>query len=102
MTRTMTKTRPFDIAEWLTDDEAVAVYLSEALETGDHAYVAHALGQVARARGMAEIARRSGVKREALYRALSTAGNPGFATILKVIKALDLKLSAAPAGEAGR
>lgn len=86
------ETQPFDAAEYLDDDETIAAFLSEALATNDQAYICHALGQVARARGMAEIARRSGLKREALYRALSKDGNPEFGTILSVIRSLGLRL----------
>lgn len=97
------KTRPFDPAEFLDDDAAIASYLSEALETGDEAFAADALGVVARAKGMREVAREAGVSRESLYRALSAGGNPEFATVLRVVRALGLKLSVAPAGfEAAR
>lgn len=90
-------TRPFDVAEHLDDDAVAAAYLGEALATGEQGYICHALGQVARARGMAEIARRSGVKREALYRALSREGNPEFGTVLSVIRSLGLRLDVTPA-----
>lgn len=90
------KTRAFDPAEYLNDDVAIAAYLSEALETGDEAFVADALGVVARARGMSDVAREAGVSRESLYRALSAGGNPEFATVLRVVRALGLKLSVAP------
>lgn len=91
------KTKPFDPAEYLDDSESVAAYMSDALESEDPAFVADALGVVARARGMSEIAREAGVSRESLYRSLSTDGNPEFATVLRVIQALGLKLSVAPA-----
>lgn len=90
------KTKPFDPAEYLNDSESIAAYLSDALESEDTAFVADALGVVARARGMSEVAREAGVSRESLYRALSTDGNPEFATVLRVIRALGLRLSAAP------
>jgi probable addiction module antidote protein len=90
------ETQLFDVAEYLDDDETIAAFLSEALATDDQAYICHALGQVARARGMAEIARRSGIKREALYRALSKDGNPEFGTILRVIRSLGLRLEVSP------
>lgn len=90
------ETKLFDAAEYLDDDETIAAFLSEALATSDQAYICHALGQVARARGMAEIARRSGIKREALYRALSKDGNPEFGTILSVIRSLGLRLEVNP------
>ncbi|HEX2892123.1 addiction module antidote protein [Vineibacter terrae] len=91
------KTRSLDPAELLTSPEAIAVFLTDALETGDPAFVAAALGVVARAKGMTEMARETGVSRESLYRALSEGGNPEFATVLKVIKALGMQLQATPA-----
>ena len=93
-----TKTKPFDPAEYLDDSESIAAYMSDALESEDPAFVADALGVVARARGMSEIAREAGVSRESLYRSLSTDGNPEFATVLRVIRALGLQLSATPVG----
>ena len=89
--------KKFDPAEYLDSDEAIAAYMTEALETGDPAFVADALGVVARARGMSEVARRAGLSRESLYRALSPDGNPEFATIMRVMQALGLELSATPA-----
>lgn len=86
----------YDSAEYLKDDEAIIAYLQEALETGEPAMVSHALGVVARARGMAQIAREAGVSRENLYRALSDEGNPELGTVMKVMNALGMKLSAAP------
>jgi probable addiction module antidote protein len=86
------KTKPFDPAEYLDDSESVAAYMTEALESGDPAFVADALGVVARARGMTEVAREAGVSRESLYRALSADGNPEFATVLRVVQALGLQL----------
>jgi probable addiction module antidote protein len=91
------KTKPFDPAEYLDDSDSIAAYMTEALETGDPAFIADALGVVARARGMTEVAREAGVSRESLYRALSADGNPEFATVLLVMRALGLRLSAAPA-----
>ena len=75
----------------------MAAYLQAALEEGEPALVIHALGNIARARGMAQIARDSGIGRESLYKALSREGNPEFATVMKVVKALGLKLQAEPA-----
>jgi probable addiction module antidote protein len=89
-----TSTRPFDPAAYLNDDEALAVYMSEALETGDPAFITDAIGVIARARGMTQVAKDAGLSRESLYRALSSDGNPEFATILKVVDALGLKLTA--------
>jgi probable addiction module antidote protein len=89
------KTEPFDVAEFLTDDETIAAYLTEVLENDDPRYIARALGAVARARGgMTELAKATGISREALYRALSEDGNPELGTALKVIHALGVKLSA--------
>ena len=90
------KTRPFDAAEYLASEEAQAEYLTAALETGDPAFIADAIGIVARAKGMTEVAKEAGLGRESLYKALSAEGNPEFATILKVIRALGLKLTAEP------
>jgi probable addiction module antidote protein len=90
------KTKPFDPAEYLDDSESIAAYMTEALESGDPAFVAAALGVVARARGMTDVAREAGVSRESLYRALSADGNPEFATVLRVMQALGLRLHAAP------
>lgn len=90
------KTTAYDSAEYLDSDEAIAAYIDEALESADPAHIAHALGLVARAKGMSEIARAAGVSREHLYRALKDTGNPEFATILRVLKALGLRLAAQP------
>ena len=90
-------TRPFDPANYLDSDEAIAAYMTEALETDDSAFIADALGVIARTRGMTEVARNSGLSRESLYRALRADGNPELATVMKVIRALGLRLSAAPA-----
>ncbi len=90
------KTTPFDSAVYLDSREAIGAYLEEAMETNDPAFIAHALGQVARARGMAEIAKEAGLSRESLYKTLSTGGNPEFGTVLKVMHALGLKLSVGP------
>jgi len=90
------KIKPFDPAEYLDDSESIAAYMSEALESEDPAFIADALGVVARARGMSEVAREAGVSRESLYRALSTDGNPEFDTVLRVVRALGLQLSVIP------
>jgi len=91
------KVRPYDAAEYLETEEEMAAYLQAALEEGEPALVVHALGNIARARGMSQIARQTGLGRESLYKALSPEGNPEFATVLKVVRALGLKLTAAPA-----
>ncbi|MGB9146444.1 MAG: addiction module antidote protein [Acidobacteriaceae bacterium] len=93
---TKAKTKLFDPAEYLDDSESIAAYITDALETGDPAFIADALGVVARARGMTDVAREAGVSRESLYRALSADGNPEFSTVLRVVHALGLRLSAAP------
>ncbi len=93
---TTAKTRPFDPAEYLDSDAAIAAYMTEALETDDPSFVVDALGVVARARGMTEVAREAGVSRESLYRALSTEGNPEFATVMRVVRALGLRFSISP------
>jgi probable addiction module antidote protein len=87
------KTVPFDAAEFLDTEEAQAAYLSEILAGGDPALVAQAIGTVARARGMTEIAKAAGLGRESLYKALSPDGNPQLATILKVLGALGFRLT---------
>jgi probable addiction module antidote protein len=89
-----TKTSPWDAAEHLETDEDMAAYLEAALEEGDPALVTAALGDIARAKGMTQIARETGLGRENLYKALSPEGNPEFATVLKVVRALGLKLHA--------
>ena len=90
-----TKTRRWDAADYLKSDKDMAAYLEAALEDGDPALFTAALGDIARAKGMAEIARVTGLGRESLYKALSPDGNPEFATILKVVHSLGLKLHAA-------
>lgn len=94
------KTTPFDAADYLETEEDVAAYLTEALATGDTAVVALALGAIARARGMTRIARATGLSRESLYRALSADGNPEFATVLRILEAMGLRLTAEPATKA--
>jgi probable addiction module antidote protein len=92
-----TQTRPWDATEHLETLEDMAAYLEAALEDGDPRLVAAVLGDIARARGMATIARRSGLGRESLYKALSAEGNPELATVLKVVQALGLQLHVASA-----
>lgn len=93
----MTKTYPFDPAEMLDSPEAQADFLSQALATGDLSEVSHALGIVARAHGMTDVARTTGLGRESLYKSLSEGGKPEFGTVLKVMGALGLKLAAVAA-----
>lgn len=89
------RTKKYDAAEFLTDDETISAYLTEALESDDPRYIAKALGAVARAKGgIAQLARDTGIAREALYRALSETGNPELGTVLKVVHALGVRLSA--------
>jgi probable addiction module antidote protein len=91
-----TKTKPYDAAEYLETEDDMAAYLQAAFEDGDPALIVHALGNIARARGMSQIARDTGLGRESLYKALSPEGNPEFATVLKVVQALGIKLHAEP------
>jgi probable addiction module antidote protein len=88
------KTSKWDASEYLKDDDAIAAYLEAAFEDGDLRVITQALGNVARARGMTQIARDAGVTREALYRALSDKGDPRLSTLLGVMKAIGVSLSA--------
>jgi probable addiction module antidote protein len=88
------KTKRWDPAEHLESEEDMAAYLEAALEDGDPALIAAALGDIARAQGMSAIARKTGLGRESLYNALSLDGNPEFSTVLKVVRALGLRLHA--------
>jgi probable addiction module antidote protein len=92
-----TQTKPWDVADHLATEEDMAAYLEAALEDGDPPLVTAALGDIARAKGMTQIARETGLGRESLYTALSPDGNPELATVLKVIKALGLRLHATAA-----
>ena len=94
-TKGKTKTIPWDSAAYLTSDEDIANYLEAVFEDGDPALITHALGVVARAKGMSQIAQAAGLGRESLYKALSPDGNPEFATVLKVMRALGLRLKVA-------
>lgn len=91
------ETLPFDAARYLKSPEAQTELLSDAFASGDARYIATALGVVARARGMTTVAREAGVTREALYKALSEDGDPRLTTLIGVLKALGIRLSAAPA-----
>jgi probable addiction module antidote protein len=88
------KTKVFDEAAFLETDQDIAAYVTEALASGDPAVITYALGAVARTRGMSRIARETGLSRESLYRALSADGNPEFVTVLKIMEALGLRLTA--------
>lgn len=94
MTKTITSR--YDVAEHLRTPEEMAAYLEACLEeaNGDATFIAKALGDIARAKGMSQVARDAGLSRESLYKALSGERNPGFDTILKVVSALGLKLHA--------
>jgi probable addiction module antidote protein len=89
----VTKVRSFDPAEYLQTEEDILYYLEAAMEGNDPKHIASALGDVARSRGMSEIARRSGVGRQALYGALSENGNPTLETLVGVLNALGLQLT---------
>ncbi len=94
-----TKTHPYDVAEHLRTAEEMALYLDACIEEsdGDATFIAKALGDIARAQGMSRIARDTGLSRESLYKALSGERSPDFATVLKVARALGLRLHAAAA-----
>ena len=93
-----TVTTRYDVSEHLRTPEEMAAYLEACIEeaNGDAAFVAKALGDIARAKGMTQVARASGLSRESLYKALSGERSPGFGTILKVVEALGLELHAVP------
>jgi probable addiction module antidote protein len=92
----MTRTTPYDVAEHLRTPEEMAAYLDAWLEEApdDASGISKALGDIARAKGMSQVARDAGLSRESLYRALSAEGNPSFATVLKVARALGVRLHA--------
>ena len=98
-TKKPTKTTQYDVAEHLRTPEEMAAYLDAWLEEApdDAAGISKALGNIARAKGMTQVAKDAGLSRESLYRALSADGNPSFSTVLKVAKALGVKLHAAAA-----
>jgi probable addiction module antidote protein len=93
----MSKTTRFVAADYLNTKERQIAYITAALESGDADFVRDALGLVARARGMSEIAKNAGLNRESLYKALGETGNPEFSTVMRVVSALGLTLSARPA-----
>lgn len=88
------KLTTYDPAEDLSSDVAISVFMAEAFQTGDAGYIAHALGVVARAKGMAQIAGQTGLSREQLYRSFSENGNPTLKTTLAVMQALGIELTA--------
>src|SRR5262245_20453862 len=91
------KSKPFDAAEYLDSDDALAAYITEALLTHEIDLIVHAIGVAARARGMTDIAKQTGLSRESLYKALNEGGNPQFETINRVLEALGLQLRVVPA-----
>ena len=92
----MAKLTQFDAAEYLHNEERQVAYISAALETGDADFVRDALGIVARARGMGTIARNAGLNRESLYKALGESGHPEFETVMRIVRAMGLTLTAHP------
>ena len=97
-----TKTMPWDPAEHLETEEDMAAYLNVALEDGDLSLIMATLGDIARARRMSVVAHETGLGRESLYKSLSSDGNPEFATVLKVVNALGLRLQATAASGTGQ
>ena len=95
MKKNKIKTTKWDVVDYLKTDKDMADYLEAAMEDGNPSVIATAIGNIARAKGMTEVARKAGIGRVSLYKALSPDGNPEFATILKVVKALGLRLHAA-------
>lgn len=93
------KLKKWDVVDHLGNEEEIALYLEACFEEdpGDGSLIRAALGDIARARGMAQLARDTGLSREGLYKALAPGGNPEFSTVVKVINALGLRLHAAPA-----
>ena len=91
----MKKSAAYDAAEFLKTDEDIIAYLNAALDDGDPTLVCAALGDIARARGMSQLAKETGITRDGLYKALSPTGNPSFSTVHKVIRALGYKLDEA-------
>lgn len=92
----------YDVAESLQDAEGLEVFLADAFESGDAGYIANAIGVAARAKGMTEVARSSGLAREQLYKSLSADGNPTLSTLLAVMKALGMELTGRRAGSGDR
>ena len=92
--KTKTKLIPFDAARYLSDDAAIAEYMTAVLEADDPDLLLVALGDISRARGMAQVARETGLGRESLYKALAPGAKPRFDTVLKVARALGIKLTA--------
>jgi probable addiction module antidote protein len=96
------RTARWDPVDYLEDDEDIVGYLEAALEDGDPAVVTAALGDIARAKGMTKVARAAGLGRESLYKSLARGGNPELSTVLRVVKALGLRLHASAIQQTGR
>jgi probable addiction module antidote protein len=96
MTKTTPKLVGFDAARYLNDDEAIAEYMTAILETNDADLLLLALSDVARAKGMAQVAKDAGLGRESLYKALAPGAKPRFETVMKVARALGVKFTAQP------
>jgi probable addiction module antidote protein len=96
------KLTTFDPAEGLTSNESIAAFMAEAFASEDAGYIAHALGVVARAKGMTQIANETGLSREQLYRSFSENGNPTLKTTIAVMKALGIELTAMANTDRGR
>lgn len=90
------KSSKLDATDYLKTPEAIAEYLSEAFETGDEKFIGEAMGAVARAKGMSDIARETGLSRESLYKSLSSQGSPGLSTAMKVLDSFDMQLVVKP------
>lgn len=93
----MKKATEWDVSEYLATEEDIAAYLNAALEDGNTSVIAAALGDIARAKGMTQLSKETGITRDGLYKALSPSGNPSFDTVQKVVKAFGLKLDVAVA-----
>jgi len=93
------KLLPFDASEFLDSQEAIECFMREAFETGDAAYIAHAIGVVARAKSMSAVAKDTGLSREQLYRSFSGQGNPTLRSLLSMMDALGLRLAVQPVSQ---
>jgi probable addiction module antidote protein len=91
-----TQTHPWDASDHLETKEDIVAYLEAALEDGDPSLIAAALGDIARSKGMTQIARETGLGRESLYKGLSIEGNPEFTTVIKVLQAIGLRFQVVP------
>ncbi len=96
MTQKTVETQPWDVVDHLATEEDMIAYLDAAFEDGDPALIVATLGDIARAKGMTQVARETGLGRESLYKALSPTGNPEFVSVLKVLNALGLQLHVQP------